>query len=126
MRIADAVGTAFDPALLILGEDSIGIVHKKTQSDGAHLVFVLELHVELDLVTAESDIIGCFGVVLEDELKAKSLGLELDGAFDVACANYRMGLSEHGDSSVLVHDGVVVSARCSATARPTAWIPERI
>ena len=41
-------------------------------------------------------------VVLEGELKAESPGVELDGAFDVACANNRMRPSEHGDSSVLV------------------------
>ena len=96
-RIADAAGTALHAALLIFGEESIRIVHQKAQSNGAHLVLVLKLHVELDLVTAESDVIGCVGVVLEGELKAKSLGVELDGAFDIAGANNRMRSSEHGD-----------------------------
>jgi hypothetical protein len=57
---------------------------------------------KLDLVTAESDVIWCVGVVLEGELKAESPGVELDGAFDVACANNRMRSSEHGDPSVSV------------------------
>ena len=65
-------------------------------------MLVLELHVEFDLVTAKSDVIWRVGVVLEGELKAKSLGIELDGAFDVARANNRMRPSEHGDSSVSV------------------------
>ena len=39
-------------------------------------------------------------VVLEGELKAESLDIELDGAFDVACANNRMRFPKHGASCV--------------------------
>jgi len=95
MRIADAA--ALDAALLIFAEKSSRIVHQKAQSNVAHLVLVLELHVDFDLVTAESNVIWCVGVVLEGELKAKSLGIEVDGAFDVACADNRIRPSKHGD-----------------------------
>jgi len=41
---------------------------------------------EFDLVTAKFDVIWRVGIVLEGELKAKSLDTERDGTIDVACA----------------------------------------
>jgi hypothetical protein len=84
--IADAVGTALDTALPVFGEKCVWVIHEKPQANPAHLVLELKLHVKLDCVAPKPDVIRWIGFVPKRELKAKSLGVELDGAFDVACA----------------------------------------
>src|SRR5262245_6217985 len=83
--IADAVGTALDAAFAVFVEECVRVLHEKAQANGAHLVFELKLHVELNCVTSKPNVIWWVGFVPKGELKAKLVGVELDGAFDVAC-----------------------------------------
>src|SRR3954464_6430438 len=77
-RIADAVGTALDAAFPVFVEECIGVLHEEPQANRAHLVLELKLHVQFDCVAAKSDVIRWIGFVPKRELKAKSLGIELD------------------------------------------------
>src|SRR5882724_7088671 len=84
--IADATGTALDTVFPIFAEECVRVLHEKPQANRAHLVLELKLHVQLDCVAPKPHVIRWIGFVPKRELKAKSLGVELDGAFDVACA----------------------------------------
>ena len=90
MGIADAVGTALDAAFPVFVEECVRVLHEKPQANRAHLVLELKLHVKLDCVAPKPDVIRGIGFVPKCELKAKSLGVELDGAFDVACPYNRV------------------------------------
>jgi hypothetical protein len=46
-------------------------------------VLELKLHVELDRVTAKSDVVRRIGVVSKGQLEAKLLDVELNGPLDV-------------------------------------------
>ena len=54
----------------------------------------LKLHVELDRVTAKSDVVRRIGVVSKGQLKAKLLGVELNGPLDVPRAENRVSFLE--------------------------------
>jgi hypothetical protein len=93
--IADAVGTALDTTLPVFVEQCVRVFHEKPETNYAHLMFELKLHMELDRVAPKPDVIRWIGFVCKRELKAKLPGVELDGPFDVACAYDRVGLLEH-------------------------------
>ena len=56
-------------------EQGVGIIHNEAQSSGLHFVFILELHVKLNMVAPETCIIV---VETEEELEAKQLGVKRD------------------------------------------------
>jgi hypothetical protein len=58
-------------------------------------MLVLKLHVEIDSVTAKSDIVRRVGCVAKGQIEAKLPGVELDRLVDVARADDRLGLLEH-------------------------------
>jgi len=93
--ITDAAGTALDAAFPVFVEECVRVLHEKPQANRAHLVLELKLHVQLDCVAPKPHIIRWIGFVPKRELKAKSPGVELDGAFDVACAQNWVRHFEH-------------------------------
>src|SRR6476659_6448387 len=78
--IADAGGSALNAAFSVFVEECVRVLHAKPQANRAHLVLELKLHVQLDCVTPKPNVIRWIGFVPKRELKAKSLGVELDGA----------------------------------------------
>jgi hypothetical protein len=81
--------------------------------------------VELDRVAPKADVIRRIGFVSESEVKAKSLGIELDRAFDVACAYNRVRLFEHGKISTGERMRVRPPHDQSLTTRPTGGVLRR-
>src|SRR5437868_3390129 len=102
--VLDAARRALDAALAVLGIEAVGVLDQEAEADGAHLVLVLELHVELGAVAAIADVVRVFRVGLcaavgaEGELEAQLLGVKVDRPPHVARAENRLGLLEHGTS----------------------------
>ena len=94
--IANAAGTALNSLLTVFTEKSVRVIHQNAHSNAAHLVLVLELHVDLYVVPSQADVIRCFCVVSKGELETKSLGIERYTAQDLPRPNNRMSLFEHG------------------------------
>jgi hypothetical protein len=66
------------------------------QADGPHFVLELNLHVELDRVTAKSDVVRWIVFVSKGQLEAKLLGVELNRPLDVPRAENRVDFFERG------------------------------
>src|SRR5262249_17856201 len=79
----------------IFVEECVWVLHQKPQADSAHFVLELKLHVELDRVTAKSNVVRRITFVAEGQLEAKLLGVEPNRSLDVSRAENRMGLFEH-------------------------------
>src|SRR5438034_11722517 len=88
-----------DILVAILGIERIGIVDVDAQAERAHLVRVLELHVQLDTVAEEAHVLGGRGAVAEFQLEPEPIDVERDGPVDVACTEDRIDLAEEGHAS---------------------------
>src|SRR5262245_17565987 len=93
--IANAVGRALDATLPVFVVECVRVRYQKPQADGAHFVLELKLHVQLNGVTAISDVIRRIGVVFKGELEPKLLSIELNRTLDIPCADNRVSFPEH-------------------------------
>ena len=99
-----AARRTLDSPLAVLGIQGVGIFDLEAETNGAHLVLVLELHVELGAVAAIADVVRLFSVGFfgaagsEGELEAQLLRVKGDCPPHVAGAENRLGLLEHGTS----------------------------
>src|SRR5712672_2287415 len=93
--IANAIGSALEASLPVFVEKRVWVLDQKAQADGPHFVIELKLHVELDRVTAKSDVVRRIGVVSKGQLEAKLPGVELNGPLDVPRAENRVSFLEH-------------------------------
>jgi hypothetical protein len=91
----NAIGSTLNATLSEFVEERIWVLYQKPQADGAHFVFELKLHVELDRVTPKPDVVRRIRFVSKRQLEAKLLGVELNRPADVAGTENRMGLFEH-------------------------------
>jgi hypothetical protein len=83
-----------DAALPVFIEEQVRVLYEKPQADGPHFVLELKLHVELDRVTAKSDVVRRIGLVSEGQLEAKLLGVKRCGPLDVPRAKNRVSFFE--------------------------------
>src|SRR4051794_6418743 len=84
-RVAKSIGGALDPALPVLAEERVWVRYQQPQADRAHLMFELKLHVQLDRIAPESDVVRRVDIVLEGEAEAKLVRVEINRLSDVAC-----------------------------------------
>jgi hypothetical protein len=78
--------------------ERVRIGDEKSQPRRTHFVLELELHVELDRVATETDVVRWIAVVGEGKLESKLSRVKRDRAGDVARAENRLGHPEHGRS----------------------------
>ena len=78
-----------------LGRGRVWVLDQKPQTDGPHFVLELKLHVELDRVTAKSDVVRRIGFVAKGQLEAKLLGVEINRPLDVPRSENRVDFFEH-------------------------------
>jgi len=109
LSIVNAIGSALDATLPVFVEKRVRVLYQKPQADGPHFVLELKLHMELDRVTAKSDVVRWIVLVSKGQLEAKLLGVELDRPLDVPRAENRVGFFEHCNSET--HD----RGRCAHT-----------
>jgi hypothetical protein len=72
------VGSALNTTLPVFVEERVWVLREKPQADGAHFVLELKLHVELDRVSAKSDVVRWIGFVLKSQPETKLLGVKLN------------------------------------------------
>ena len=115
--IANAIGSALDATLPVFIEKRVWVLYQKPQADGPHFVLELKLHVELDCVTAKSDVVRRIGFVSKGQLEAKPPGVELHRPMDIPCAENRVGFFEHcrHRNTVIADD---VHTRCGSRLDP--------
>ena len=94
--VAKSIRSALDTALPVFAKERIWVRYQKPQADRTHLMLELKLHVQLDPVAPEADVIRGVGVVLKGQLEPKLVRVELNRPPDVSCAENRMRLFEHG------------------------------
>jgi hypothetical protein len=93
--VANAIGGALNATFPEFGEERVWILYQKPQSDRAHFVVELKLHVELDRITAESDVIRRIGLVSKSQIEAELLGVELNRPLDLPRADNWVSFLEH-------------------------------
>jgi hypothetical protein len=96
---------ALDAPLMILVEERVWIVDQKPQADYPHLVLELKLHVNLDGVTAKSDIVRWIGFVSKGQVEPKLLSVERNRSLDVPRAENRVRFFEHSRLRTPIYHG---------------------
>src|ERR1043166_7172300 len=92
-RVAESIGGALDPALPVFAKERIWVCHQQPQPDCAHLMLELKLHVQLNRVAPESDVVGGVNVVLEGQRESKLVRVELRSEEHTPELQSRFGIS---------------------------------
>src|SRR5438552_6302534 len=94
-RIAHTFAAAVNLAAAELSEEGIRVVNQESQTDCAHLMLMLKLHVQLDRITPEADVVLWFRLVIKRQSESQLLRVEGNRTIDVAGADDRVGFFEH-------------------------------
>ena len=67
----------------------VRIVHSEAEANGGHLMFVLELKMQLDIIADHTRVVRRLGFVAKGNLESKAL-VECESAFEVASPDNRL------------------------------------
>lgn len=68
---------------LEFGEERVRIIDHEAQSSGLHFMFILKLHVNLDVVASKARVVV---IVIEEEPETEQIGVKCDSFGEIACA----------------------------------------